>query len=252
MRKIAMPMSMPMPISKPISKPGQYVQRQPRRKINGDDPSTWGEHLWISAHAIASRYPMEPTDEERLWYMNFFTSFGHVLPCLECRGHWDTIVKSNPLSESTMRTRESLCRWLFDCHNAVNTRLQKQNKFTWAMLQAGYDGIPNLSPVASPTAGPDASPAAGPAEGSDASPAADSKANNQTTVITYYPENLASSNIEPDKSLGLVKSNTPFIWRSRMAATDLKYIPPHLTQQKQIVLKGALPKKGKKCGCGKK
>jgi hypothetical protein len=43
-------------------------------KNNGLITKIWGPAMWESLHCIAFGYPVEPTDEQRQNYKDFFTS----------------------------------------------------------------------------------------------------------------------------------------------------------------------------------
>lgn len=44
-------------------------------KNNGLMTKIWGAHLWEGLHAIAFGYPIEPTEEQKSHYKNFFMNW---------------------------------------------------------------------------------------------------------------------------------------------------------------------------------
>ena len=64
---------------------------------NGMMTSTWGPPLWHALHAITFNYPVNPSEEQKKEYFNFFNSLGGVLPCKYCRDNY----KENIISTRT-------------------------------------------------------------------------------------------------------------------------------------------------------
>ena len=56
--------------------------------------------------------------------MSFFESFSHVIPCILCRNHFQTNLKTNPIVNH-LYSRDALVNWLIDLHNIVNLKLGK-------------------------------------------------------------------------------------------------------------------------------
>lgn len=92
---------------------------------NGLITSIWGPPTWDSFHAITFGYPISPTNEQKSDYLNYFTFLGKVLPCVFCRTSYQKFIKEGDtlLDINTMNSRESLTRWGFALHNAVNKKL---------------------------------------------------------------------------------------------------------------------------------
>uniref|UniRef100_A0A6C0CC12 thiol oxidase n=1 Tax=viral metagenome TaxID=1070528 RepID=A0A6C0CC12_9ZZZZ len=88
-------------------------------------PDIWGRCAWNFIHLVTLDYPMNPTDEDKQYYRNFFTSLLHVLPCEKCRHNLYKNLKKLPLSESVMSTRLNLVKWGIDLHNMVNVHTNK-------------------------------------------------------------------------------------------------------------------------------
>lgn len=77
------------------------------QKLN---PQLWGGAYWIVMHVIADGY--DPTDEkDKLIRRAFFENLTRLLPCPECRAHYDTLLKTNPVGMN-MTTRNTLVAWV--------------------------------------------------------------------------------------------------------------------------------------------
>ena len=120
-------------------------------KNNGLITKIWGPAVWESLHCIAFGYPVEPTDEQRQNYKNFFTNLMNVLPCKFCRDSYkDFITKEQNtiLKDCDMDNRESLTRWLYKMHNRVNLKLGIDYNISYEDIVKKYESyrakcIPN-------------------------------------------------------------------------------------------------------------
>ena len=101
--------------------------------------SVWGPSLWHSLHAISFNYPVNPTKEQKLQYLEFFRSLKHVLPCKYCRENYKKNIKTVPLNMLTMKSRETLSRWLYELHEEINTMLHKKSNLTYDQVRTRYE-----------------------------------------------------------------------------------------------------------------
>ena len=83
-------------------------------------PEIWGKHAWITIHCVASDYPINPTNQDRNNYRNFYMSLPNVLPCAKCRNNLAIHLKKIPLTDYDLSTRSTLLKWTIDLHNIVN------------------------------------------------------------------------------------------------------------------------------------
>lgn len=93
---------------------------------NGLITSIWGHHEWESLGSKAFGYPIKPTEQQKIDYLNHFISEGNVLPCKYCRESYKQFIKDGDtvLDMSVMESRETLTKWLFRLHNAINRKLE--------------------------------------------------------------------------------------------------------------------------------
>ena len=101
--------------------------------------SVWGPSLWHSLHSISFNYPVNPTKEQKLQYLEFFKSLKHVLPCKYCRENYKKNIKTVPLNMLTMKSRETLSRWLYELHEEINTMLHKKSNLTYDQVRTRYE-----------------------------------------------------------------------------------------------------------------
>lgn len=87
-------------------------------------PTTFGPLLWHSGHLLASNYAKNMDSGKRTYYLSFFDSFGHLLPCSWCRFYYAEICKLMPL-ESFIDKENGVSWWFYHVHDLVN----KKNQF---------------------------------------------------------------------------------------------------------------------------
>lgn len=108
---------------------------------NGLITKIWGPGGWTFMHSITFGYPVEPTNEQKKQYKQFFESVGDVLPCSYCRDSYKKFISNGKtesktlqekrvdlnlqtaLTDDVMENRESLTKWLYYLHEAVNKKL---------------------------------------------------------------------------------------------------------------------------------
>lgn len=84
--------------------------------------STWGPSAWIYLHVVTLAAPENFSEESSTDYFQFFTLVGRTLPCAICRKHYEDYIYQYP---PQFKNRQQIVRWLFDLHNDVNMRLNK-------------------------------------------------------------------------------------------------------------------------------
>jgi len=92
---------------------------------NGLITKIWGGAGWTFCHSVAFGYPVHPTDEQKIVYKNHFKSIGDILPCKYCRDSYQKFIMDGDtkLTDAVMQNRDTLTKWFFDIHNAVNNKL---------------------------------------------------------------------------------------------------------------------------------
>jgi hypothetical protein len=86
----------------------------------------WGPYGWKYFHFVALAYPINPTDEDKLNYYNFYIFFGKTLPCENCIHHYAEHLQNFPLTDYILSTKDTLLKWTIDIHNEVNKKGNKK------------------------------------------------------------------------------------------------------------------------------
>jgi hypothetical protein len=108
---------------------------------NGLITKIWGPGLWLGMHSISFGYPKEPTEEQKKNYKEFFILMGNVLPCSYCRDSYKKFISTGntELTDDVMKNRESLTRWLYNLHEAVNKKLDVDYGVTYDDVVKRYE-----------------------------------------------------------------------------------------------------------------
>jgi hypothetical protein len=102
--------------------------------------SVWGPAMWHVMHTISFNYPIEPTKEQKKEYYNFYNNLQYVLPCKYCRENLKNNLKKIPLDpKTTMESRETLSKWVYDLHEEVNTMLGKKSNLLYEDVKVRYE-----------------------------------------------------------------------------------------------------------------
>jgi hypothetical protein len=84
-------------------------------------PTTvWGPHGWRFLHYVSLGYPNNPSEEDKINYMNFYQMIKNVLPCSVCSRHYEENYNAMPLTDEILSSKEKLVEWVITMHNIVN------------------------------------------------------------------------------------------------------------------------------------
>lgn len=93
-----------------------YVKEDP------PDVQKLGAASWTFLHAMAAKYPDQPTVNQKEDMAEFLKLFSHVYPCNWCAKDFEKYIERySPRVES----KEELSRWMCEAHNHVNVKLGK-------------------------------------------------------------------------------------------------------------------------------
>jgi hypothetical protein len=106
----------------------------------------WGPALWTILHSSAERIGTKqlqrlPREEERIW-MGLLNSLRYSLPCPHCKKHYTSYLFSKPILSFN---RDTIRLWLFNLHQEVNQRNNKNNEITFENLSDYYGGLFNYA-----------------------------------------------------------------------------------------------------------
>jgi len=101
--------------------------------------SIWGPSLWHTLHTISFNYPIKPTNKQKKQYYDFFIALQNVLPCGACRNNLKNNLKKCPLTNKSLKNRDSLSRWVYKLHNIVNKMLKKKCNLSYSQVRNRYE-----------------------------------------------------------------------------------------------------------------
>ena len=88
-------------------------------------PEVWGPHGWKFIHYVTLAYPDKPTPEQKEKYKAFLILLKDVLPCSLCANHYGENLRSHPLTDEVLSSKENLIKWGIEIHNIVNESKNK-------------------------------------------------------------------------------------------------------------------------------
>lgn len=101
--------------------------------------SVWGPSLWHYLHILSFNYPVNPTLENKKQYKNFILTLQYILPCKYCRKNLIKNLKKYPITNETMRNRETFSKYIYELHEIINTLLNKKSGLTFEMVKERYE-----------------------------------------------------------------------------------------------------------------
>lgn len=112
-------------------------------KNNGLITKIWGGPGWTFNHSVTFGYPIEPTDEQKQQYRDYFVSLGNVLPCKYCRESYKKFISTGEtaLTDEALTNRESLTKWFYRVHEAVNNKLEVDYGVTYEDLVDRFESF---------------------------------------------------------------------------------------------------------------
>lgn len=92
---------------------------------NGMMTCMWGSAGWTFLHCITFSYPVNPSNEQKHMYKQFFIDIGNVLPCRYCRESYVKFISSGTteLTDAVMENRYTVTMWFYLVHEQVNVKL---------------------------------------------------------------------------------------------------------------------------------
>jgi len=122
---------------------------------NGLLTKVWGPDMWKALHSIAFGYPLTPSEDQKMQYKQFFTSLGHVLPCIYCRISYNEFITGTSqdgekikdydarlfIDDSIFESRETLTKWLYYIHERVNKKLDVDYKVSYEDVVVRYESF---------------------------------------------------------------------------------------------------------------
>lgn len=125
-------------------------------KTNNGKLSTniWGNHFWMTMYSVALSFPNHPSDETRKHTLDFFTSLQYLLPCDNCKSHYQKLFQEFPIN---LNSSKDLSDWVNFIHNKINQSLNKSpvqltyiNQYLQGNFNQSKNSInPNPNPITS-------------------------------------------------------------------------------------------------------
>jgi hypothetical protein len=101
--------------------------------------TVWGPGMWHFLHTMSFNYPVEPTQEQKIYYRNFIINLKNVLPCKYCRINLTKNLKQHPLKINDMKNRETFSKYVYSLHELVNKMLGKKSGLSYDDVRERYE-----------------------------------------------------------------------------------------------------------------
>lgn len=106
-------------------------------------PSVWGKSMWNQIFYIVCSYPNNPKYKNMKYMKKYLFSLCFTLPCETCRHNYNKYIKQNPITDSMLRDRKQLIKWLLELKNSIAIRNGKRGDLTYDDIIEKYDHIKN-------------------------------------------------------------------------------------------------------------
>ena len=116
-------------------------QEQDFNSSDGMLTYVWGPSLWHFLHTMSFNYPVKPTKEDKVNYMNFIKSLQNILPCKYCRINLKKNLKDAKFSVKKMKDRNTFSQYIYDLHNHINKMLGKKNTVSYEEVRIRYENF---------------------------------------------------------------------------------------------------------------
>lgn len=109
--------------------------------LSGDGmlTSVWGPPMWHILHTTSFNYPVNPTEEQKKHYFDFYSNLKNILPCKYCRDNLTNNLKKLPMTMSVFKNRDTLSRYIYNLHEIVNTMLGKSSGLSFEDVRDRYE-----------------------------------------------------------------------------------------------------------------
>jgi hypothetical protein len=101
--------------------------------------TVWGPAMWHYLHTMSFNYPVNPTQQDKIYYKNFVYNLRNVLPCKYCRINLTNNLKKKPLLMCHMKNRGSFSKYIYELHELVNKMLKKKSNLSYCDVRERYE-----------------------------------------------------------------------------------------------------------------
>jgi hypothetical protein len=93
--------------------------------ITSLDPKVWGRSTWEFLDTIVVTYPLnDPAQNHRDAVINMLEALRILLPCPECRAHYNTFLDAHPMGD-IISTRLTLLTFYFELRKDIAMRTRR-------------------------------------------------------------------------------------------------------------------------------
>jgi hypothetical protein len=107
-------------------------------------PCLWGPITWTFLHLLSFNY--EPKNKNEI--KNYLYSLGKILPCDECRAHFNENIENKingQTLDDALNSKETFTKYMYDFHNLINTQTGKTTWPTYEEIVNEYEPLVSLN-----------------------------------------------------------------------------------------------------------
>ena len=101
--------------------------------------SVWGPSMWHFLHTMSFNYPVNPSNQDKIYYMDFIKKLEYILPCKHCRMNLKKNFKIHPITSKTMENRLSFSKYIYELHEIINGMLHKKSNLSYEDVRETYE-----------------------------------------------------------------------------------------------------------------
>nr|QDY52464.1 hypothetical protein 10_5 [Mimiviridae sp. ChoanoV1] len=101
----------------------------------------WGPSLWHFLHTMSFNYPVKPTREDKMNYLNFMNSLKSILPCKYCRINLKKNFRDTKFSIKKLKDRKTFSKYIYELHNHINKMLGKKITISYDEVRNRYENF---------------------------------------------------------------------------------------------------------------
>jgi len=103
--------------------------------------SVWGPSFWHTLHVISFNFPVSPSKKDKKDYREFIMSLKNILPCGICRKNLTKNLKTCPLTNTDLKSRDNFSKWMYNLHELINKMLNKTSNLTYNDVKDRYENF---------------------------------------------------------------------------------------------------------------
>jgi cytidine deaminase len=108
------------------------------KQNKSQNPKLWGPGMWKFLHTISFAYPNKPTEDEKMYHLQFMLNLQYIIPCGKCRQNYISNLYDLEINVNHFKNKTTFSTFVFDLHNMVNKELGKKIQTDFQKIKRQY------------------------------------------------------------------------------------------------------------------